>query len=119
MYRRTLIMLLALIMAHVTANPMRPDTAAPASNQTSNATAPKVTAPKPPRVPRLDNILVIGELRKAFFDAGNEATVGDTVNGYLVTQIEPDFVVLQRGNARSTLELKTPGEFSVSSAKEE
>jgi hypothetical protein len=99
------------------ANPMRPD---PITTQQptvkSGNTKPIVRKPK---LPVLINIVIIGDYKKAIFRGNEEIREGDLILGYQLSEVSKDYVVLKRGQRLTRINLKTPGEFSVTPADEE
>lgn len=98
-----------------TANPMRPDPTGSAPVQPETT----VTRKAPPALPRLDAIIIIGDLRKAIFRSDQEITLGESINGYRLIDLDPESVTLQRGSVTRKLTLTTPGEFTMVPADEE
>jgi hypothetical protein len=50
-----------------------------------------------PRLPTLSGVLIDGDLRKAVV-AGKVVSTGDSINGFLVLEIDTDGVLLERNN---------------------
>jgi hypothetical protein len=96
------------------ANPMRPDSASQSVTRTTQSKAVSSY-----RYPRLDTIIIIGELKKAVFNGNKEVKEGETISGFKVGNIASDSVTLIRGNKKKTLYLSSQGEFRLSPAKEE
>lgn len=93
-------------IASVQANPMRPDNIAAPKNM-ANITVKPISVSF-----NLTDISIIGELRYANIN-NKQVMLNDLINGYQVTKIDPDYVLLVKGNTHKTLYLTTPGSFKI------
>lgn len=109
-----LIITASLCLVPVEANPMRPDTGKPATTSTK-----PVQTVTQPSLPALTSTLIIGDYRVAVFTRGRERTEGQRINGYRVIRIEPDYVVVEQGNKKVTLKIKSVGALSITPASKE
>jgi hypothetical protein len=117
MFNRLLALSLFLVIAlTATANPLRPD---PISTQPQV----KSSTPKPVvrvvRLPILENIVIIGDYRKAIFQGNKEISEGNVIGDYLLLSVNQNSVVLKRGQQLKTLFLKTSGEVMITPVKED
>ena len=114
MFKPFLVISLTALLSAALANPMQPDRAAPAPAQ------PVATArAAPPALPRLQSIIIIGDLRKAVFLPDQEIALGEQINGYRLVELDSRSVTLQRGSITRTLTITTSGEFTLQPANEE
>ena len=97
-------------------NPMRPD---PISAPTVTKSVAPAVVKQTYRWPTLDNIIIIGDLRKAIFNRSSEVKLGETITGYQLVQVEKDYVILQRGTTTKRINLTTIGAISITPTVEE
>jgi hypothetical protein len=117
MFKQLFICLLLIGLAQpLVANPMRPDPLSTQPQVRSTTTKPVV---KTVRLPTLENIIIIGDYRKAVFRSNREVSEGDMIGSFQLLQVNKDSVVLKRGQQLKTLFLKTSGEVSITPVKED
>lgn len=115
MFRKSALIAAAFAACSVLANPMQPDRiSAPVVKA-----QPAAVTPKPPPIPKLEDILIIGALKKATFSGAGEVIPGEMINGYELINIEPQSVTLQRGNRTYLLTLTASGEFNITPITED
>ncbi len=107
------ITLVAFSLTLANANPMQPDN----YRKPAVSTTKKVSAA--PKLPTLTNILIIGDYQLATFNDKTELTLGETISGYQLVEIQPTYVVVLQNNKQTKLELKTTGALAITPAKEE
>ena len=115
MFKATLIAfaLLSIGVSLAQANPMRPDP----------AVKPSVTRSQPiqraPRLPKLEQILIIGDYRLASFNGGIDVRLGNKISGYTVSEITADYVIVTRNNKQTKLNLDNAGVMVITPVTEE
>lgn len=98
------------------ANPMQPDNMIPKVEVKTQAGKPvaRVIAP-----PRLEDIVIIGKFKSAVFRGNKTVELGEWINGYRLTEVTPNYVVLTKGQRKEQLYLKAYGEVKITPAKED
>ena len=109
-----LIIILTLSPLNI-ANPMRPD---PLNNSTNHTAQPTKAVKRQPTLARLVNIIIIDDYQIAQFGR-KKVKVGDQISGYMISAIEPDYVIVKRSGKSKKIELKKTGSFSMIPADEE
>lgn len=117
MYNRSLLftLLISALAISAAANPLRPDTqrARPVTTTATAAVAPV------PSLPTLSDVLIIGDYRSATFNESQTLNEGDTINGYQLVEIHPQYVLLERRGNITAVELPVVGSLQISPAIEE
>lgn len=106
------------LISTASANPMRPDSFNPPVAPSNNSGTTTQRRADPP-VPKLQAVIIIGDYRKAIFTGNREARLGERVGAYVLTTVEPSYVILSRGTLTKRLNLKTAGSTLVTPAKED
>lgn len=96
------------------ANPMKPD-----SYQAPSVATVIASKPKPPPVPTLLNVVVMGDYRSASFVGGSSAEVGDMVSGYKLVEVNATHVIFERNNTQIRADIQDSGVFSLTPVTEE
>ncbi len=109
------LLLTLFVVSLVQANPLQPDSFKPPKTTSQSSTQTTST----PRLPRLQSIVIVGDVKKAIFNGSREVEEGSSISGYQVVEVTANAVTLARGNTRRTLYLKTTGTFNLSPAEEE
>lgn len=112
MFKNILLLIMCTTLSMmVWSNPMRPDSLSKTNPRTLSSESKASTLPK------LKDIVIIGQYRIAIFSNERELTKGQAISGYTIDAIEPDFVLLRSGNRTKKLELLGVGDVTISPAK--
>jgi len=118
MYKAILITVVSLTLATFSlSNPMKPDNVTYVSP--TKITTTKVKAVPKVIKPVLTNVLIIGDYKIASFNNGRELLLGEHINGFVITQIEADHVVLNRKGKNTQINLINAGELAITPVIEE